>query len=144
MRERHELRSRLVLRPEQRRLRGAMTTWPIDLLNVSRIERGKIELARKPLQLAEIVAKVVEIASPLLEERRHRRELDVPPSVLTVHGDETRLAQVAANLLTNAARYTDEGGRIEVRATRDANQVVLRVRDSGITAARDRSARRSA
>ncbi len=103
-----------------------------DLLDVSRIERGKIELAKKPHQLAEIVSKAVEIASPLLEERRHRLHLEVSPTGLAVHADETRMAQVVANLLTNAARYTDEGGEIWVSATREGQQVVLRVRDNGI------------
>jgi signal transduction histidine kinase/ActR/RegA family two-component response regulator len=103
-----------------------------DLLDVSRIERGKIELARKPVQLAEIIAKAVEIASPLLEQRRHRLELQVPAAGLPLLADETRLAQVVANLLTNAARYTDEGGHISVSAAREGRDVVLRVRDNGI------------
>lgn len=103
-----------------------------DLLDVSRIERGKIELSKRPAQLAEIVAKAVEIASPLLEQRRHRLELRVAPTGLPVLADETRVAQVVANLLTNAARYTDEGGLITVSATRDKKEIVLRVRDTGI------------
>ncbi len=103
-----------------------------DLLDVSRIERGKIELVKKPTQLAEVVAKAVEIASPLFEQRRHRLDLDVATSGLTIFADETRLAQVVANLLTNAARYTDSGGHVRVQAARDGQEIVLRVRDDGI------------
>jgi len=103
-----------------------------DLLDISRVERGKIELSKKPIQLAEVVAKAVEIASPLLEERRHRLDLDVATTGLTVLADETRIAQVVANLLTNAARYTDPGGHIVVTARREGQDAVLRVRDNGI------------
>jgi signal transduction histidine kinase/ActR/RegA family two-component response regulator/PAS domain-containing protein len=103
-----------------------------DLLDVSRIERGKVELSKRPVQLAEIVAKAVEIASPLLEQRRHRLELNVSPTGLPLLADETRVAQVVANLLTNAARYTDEGGSITISATRDKKEITLRVRDNGI------------
>jgi CheY-like chemotaxis protein/anti-sigma regulatory factor (Ser/Thr protein kinase) len=74
---------------------------------------------------------------PLLEERRHHLELDVSPTGLAIHADETRMAQVVANLLTNAARYTDEGGRITVSATREDQHVVLRVEDNGIGMAPD-------
>lgn len=103
-----------------------------DLLDVSRIERGKLELARKPVQMAEIVASAMEIASPLIEQRNHRLELDVPATGLPLLADQTRMAQVVANLLTNAARYTDEGGQIWIRAWRASKQVVLSVRDNGM------------
>jgi signal transduction histidine kinase/CheY-like chemotaxis protein len=109
-----------------------MTRLVDDLLDVSRIERGKMELSRKPVQLAEVIAKAVEIASPLLEQRRHRLELDVPASGLPVLADETRLAQVVANLLTNAARYTNDGGHIVVRAAREGKEITLSVKDNGI------------
>jgi signal transduction histidine kinase/CheY-like chemotaxis protein/PAS domain-containing protein len=114
-----------------------MTRLVDDLLDVSRIERGKIELSKKPMALSEIVAKAVEIASPLLEERRHRLDLDVAQSRLLLLADETRAVQVVANLLTNAARYTDPGGQIVVTARREGQQAVLRVRDSGIGMATD-------
>jgi signal transduction histidine kinase/CheY-like chemotaxis protein/PAS domain-containing protein len=103
-----------------------------DLLDVSRIERGKIELTKRPVQLAEIVTKAVEIASPLFEERRQRLELNVPSKGMALLADETRIAQVMANLLTNAARYSGEGGHIVVSACRAEQDVVLRVRDNGI------------
>jgi PAS domain S-box-containing protein len=102
-----------------------------DLLDVSRVIRGKIQLQREPIELDGVVAKAIETASPLIEQRRHRLEVDVPRP-LVVHADPTRLAQVVANLLTNAAKYTDPGGRIQIRSCRDGNAVVLCVEDNGI------------
>lgn len=103
-----------------------------DLLDVSRIAGGKIELVRRPVELAALVARAVEQARPLIEQRRHRLTLDVPVRGLTVDADEFRLAQVIANLLNNAAKYTPPGGNIVVRGERDQATVVLRVRDDGI------------
>jgi PAS domain S-box-containing protein len=108
-----------------------------DLLDVSRIARGKVELKEELVELAEVVAKAVEMTSPLLEERTHTLDLDVPRSGLPLRGDSTRLSQVVSNLLTNAAKYTHAGGHISVRATEDEGQVVLRVRDTGIGIAPD-------
>ena len=103
-----------------------------DLLDVSRITRGKIELKKEPVELGRVIAEGVEIASPLYEERRHLLDVDVAPSGLLVEGDETRLAQVVANLLTNAAKYTPPGGRVTVSAAREGNELVVRVEDNGI------------
>jgi PAS domain S-box-containing protein len=103
-----------------------------DLLDVSRITGGKIELKRQVVELGEVVAAAIEMASPLLEARRHRLEVEVPASGLLVEGDPDRLAQVLANLLTNAAKYTEPGGEVSVRARREGAEVVVRVRDSGI------------
>ncbi len=103
-----------------------------DLLDVSRITRGKITLQRQPVRVADVVARAIEIASPLLEARQHRLRVDVPDDGLWVHGDADRLSQVMANLLTNAAKYTDPGGIIDVAAARDGEEVVLRVHDSGM------------
>ena len=102
-----------------------------DLLDISRITRGKVELRAEPVIVAEIVERSVEVASPLFEQRRHVLTIDVPDG-LAVHGDPTRLAQVLSNLLTNAAKYTPNGGQITVRATRDADQVVISVADNGV------------
>jgi PAS domain S-box-containing protein len=102
-----------------------------DLLDVSRIARGKIKLAKRPLELAVIVAQAVEATAPLFEQRRHRLELAVPPEGLLVDADEVRLVQVVSNLLTNAARYTPPGGRVEVTGAREGGEVLLRVRDDG-------------
>jgi signal transduction histidine kinase len=101
-----------------------------DLLDVSRITRGKIALKRQRLQLAEVVARAIEQASPLVEERRHRLELTVPEN-LAVDGDPARLAQVVANIVTNAAKYTEPGGQITIEAARRADEVWLHVRDTG-------------
>ena len=88
-----------------------------DLLDVSRITRGRVTLACAPIEAAAVVAKAVEIARPLVEERRHALEIDVARG-LVIEGDEVRLAQVIANLLTNAAKYTPPEGHIRVRARR--------------------------
>jgi len=103
-----------------------------DLLDVARITRGTIELRKERVDLAEVVAKAIEIASPLLEQRLHRLSVQVSRNDLIVTVDPGRMTQVIGNLLTNAARYTDPGGEIRVigRATEDG--VTLRVQDTGI------------
>ncbi|MDC3953952.1 HAMP domain-containing histidine kinase [Polyangium jinanense] len=108
-----------------------------DLLDVSRITRGMVELSREPIELSEVVGRAVEMVSPLLEQRAHRLTLTVPREGLAVHGDPRRLAQVVSNLLTNAAKYTEPGGRIVVTASREDADVVLRVKDSGIGIAKE-------
>lgn len=103
-----------------------------DLLDVSRITRGQVELKPELVELAEVVSRATEIAAPLLEQRAHRLTSRVPSSGLTVHGDAARLTQVVCNLLTNAAKYTPPGGRITVSARRDGDALELSVVDSGI------------
>ena len=103
-----------------------------DLLDVSRIARGRIDLRRQPVEISDVVASAIEAASPLLEERRHHLELQVPRRGLLVSGDVTRLTQVVANVLTNAAKYTEPQGRIRVAAQRSGDRVELRVTDTGI------------
>lgn len=103
-----------------------------DLLDVSRIARGKVELKKELLEMAEVVAKGIEMVSPLLEQRGHTLTVDVPERGLLVDADPTRLGQVVSNLLTNAAKYTPPGGHIIVRAQRIEEAVVLSVRDTGI------------
>jgi signal transduction histidine kinase len=103
-----------------------------DLLDISRITRGKIDLHRAPIEAARLVATAVERVSPLLEERQHVLEIDVPAEGLVVDGDEDRLSQVLTNLLTNAARYTDRGGRIAVRGQKIGHAVEIAVRDNGM------------
>ena len=102
-----------------------------DLLDVSRLARGKVTLTKIPMQLATVVAKAVEATGPLLEQRRHRLNLSVASHGLAIEADEMRLTQVIGHLLTNAALYTDPDGRIDVTAVREGEQVVLRVRDNG-------------
>jgi PAS domain S-box-containing protein len=103
-----------------------------DLLDVSRIARGKVELKEEIVEIADVVANAVEMTGPLLEQRMHTLQLEIPPSGLAVKGDPTRLSQVVSNLLTNAAKYTPPGGRIRASAGSDNGEIVLGIRDSGI------------
>jgi signal transduction histidine kinase/ActR/RegA family two-component response regulator len=103
-----------------------------DLLDVSRITRGKIKLRKDPVDLSTVVEQAVETSRTLIEERRHALSVSLPVEPLRVEGDLTRLVQVVANLLNNAAKYTDPGGRIEVSAGREGDEAVIRVRDTGI------------
>ncbi len=111
---------------------GHLVSLVDDLLDVSRITRGKIELKKQHVELADIVSSAVETVSPLLEERRHTLDIRVPPEGCSIHADQDRIAQVVSNLLTNAAKYTEPSGSIEVTAARDAESIVITVRDSGI------------
>jgi PAS domain S-box-containing protein len=108
-----------------------------DLLDVSRIARGKVELKEEIVEIAEVVARAIETASPLFEQRTHILDVDIPRRGLPVKGDSMRLSQVVANLATNAAKYTPAGGRITIRAAEEQGEVVLRVRDTGIGIAAD-------
>jgi PAS domain S-box-containing protein len=107
-----------------------------DLLDISRITRGKVELARQSVDIAEIVTKAIEMASPLIEQRRHE-VTTAATSGLFVEGDPVRLAQVVANLLNNAAKYTNKGGHLFIGAERSGDQIVLKVRDDGMGMAPD-------
>jgi signal transduction histidine kinase/DNA-binding response OmpR family regulator len=102
-----------------------------DLLDVSRIARGKIELRQQTIELADVVATAVEASSPLLDQRHHHLSVDVPRGLL-LRGDATRLTQIVANVLSNAAKYTEPRGAIAIEAVRDGAQVQLCVKDSGI------------
>jgi PAS domain S-box-containing protein len=103
-----------------------------DLLDVSRITRGKIALRKEPMAVSEVIARAVETSRPWIDERRHRLELSLPPEPILLLADPTRLTQAVANLINNAAKYTEPGGRIEVSALRAAGEAVLRVRDTGV------------
>ena len=103
-----------------------------DLLDVSRITRGNINLSREPVAITTIVARAIETIQPLIAEQRHELTVDVPEQSLEVEGDLTRLTQVLGNLLNNAAKYTDPGGSIAVSAQRVGTDVELSVRDNGI------------
>ncbi len=102
-----------------------------DLLDVSRIAQGKVELHRRPIPLADVIAKAIEACSPILEVRRHQLAIEVQPG-LVVDADEARLCQVISNLVTNAAKYTECEGRIAVVASRVGEEVVIIVRDNGM------------
>jgi signal transduction histidine kinase len=108
-----------------------------DLLDVSRITRGKVQLRREPVEMSLVVAKGIEIASPLLEQRRHQLSVAVPAEGLVAHVDVDRMAQVLANLLTNAAKYTPSGGQVRVTAAQEGESIVVRIRDNGMGIAKE-------
>lgn len=103
-----------------------------DLLDVSRIARGKVELKQELLELSDAVSKGIEMVSPLLELRNHQLTVDVPRTGLLVNADPMRLSQIISNLLSNAAKYTPPQGRINIRGQQIGEEVVLSVSDSGI------------
>jgi signal transduction histidine kinase/ActR/RegA family two-component response regulator len=103
-----------------------------DLLDVSRIARAKVVLKYELVELADVVRRAIEVASPLLEQRAHTLVFEVPSTGLLVRGDVARLTQVVSNLLTNAGKYTPPGGRISLSGELDEGEVVLRVHDTGI------------
>ena len=109
-----------------------MTGLIDDLLDVSRVSRGLIELDDAALDIRHIATNAVEQATPLIEARRHRLALRLPPERVTVMGDEKRLVQVIANILNNAAKYTPEGGNIALAVDADEQEVVISVADDGI------------
>jgi PAS domain S-box-containing protein len=108
-----------------------------DLLDVSRVMRGKVELRKELVELASIIDRGVETAMPLIEMQGHVLSVSVPPESLMLDADPVRLAQVIGNLLTNAAKYTESKGLIWLTAKRDGCNVVLHVRDTGIGIAAD-------
>jgi PAS domain S-box-containing protein len=103
-----------------------------DLLDVSRITRGTFELRTTRVELARIVEGALETARPFIHECGHRYSVDVPAEAIVLEADPTRLAQVIANLLNNAAKYTPRGGQITLTVARDGADAVVRVTDSGI------------
>ena len=103
-----------------------------DLLDVSRITRGTLALRRSAVDLDSIVAAAQESARPLIEARRHTLVVSLPEERIRLVVDPVRIAQVLANLLINAAKYTDSGGRIELEARRDGGELLVTVRDNGI------------
>ena len=102
-----------------------------DLLDVSRITRGVVELRKEPVSLAEVAERAVEMVTPAVEGRGHELMLALPQTPLRVEGDATRLTQVVFNLLNNAAKYTDPGGKIWLTLEGEGGQAVVRVRDNG-------------
>lgn len=108
-----------------------------DLLDVSRISRGKIELQRTRLDLNALVSQAVEAVRPLYQSRHRQLTVHLAPSPMYLEGDATRLAQVVTNLLTNGARYTQAGGQVWVTLDQQASEAVLRVADDGIGLAAD-------
>ena len=103
-----------------------------DLLDVSRISRGKIELRREPVELASIVQHAVEAARPLCTTMGHELTVTLPQEPVYLNADPARLSQVVGNLLNNACKFTGKGGRVRLTVEREGSQALLRVQDSGI------------
>jgi signal transduction histidine kinase len=108
-----------------------------DLLDLSRVTRGKLEIRKAPVDLRQIVDTAIETARPLIESHRHTLNVDLPRERIIVQVDALRIAQALANLLTNAAKYTDPGGRIDLRVCVRDGEVVMQVADDGIGIAPD-------
>jgi signal transduction histidine kinase len=116
---------------------GHMVRLIDDLLDLSRITNGKIELRKERLDVVAVVQDTVETSRPLIEAAGHELTLALPPGPVLVYADRVRLAQVFANLLNNAAKYTDRGGRIRLAVERQGSDVVVSVKDTGIGIAAD-------
>jgi PAS domain S-box-containing protein len=102
-----------------------------DLLDVARITRGTLVLRQQRHDLRGVIAKAIELASPLLEQRKHHLEIDLPEQSIPVEGDDARLTQVFANVLVNAARYTEDGGHIAIRGRTSDAEVCVSIQDDG-------------
>jgi PAS domain S-box-containing protein len=111
---------------------GQMSRLVDDLMDVSRITRSAISLTREPVDMRHVVRVAADASLQWMEARGHSLLLDLPDDELAVQGDEVRLVQVVQNLLDNAAKYTPQGGRIEVRARRDARGIMVSVKDNGV------------
>jgi two-component system CheB/CheR fusion protein len=103
-----------------------------DLLDVARISRGKIELHKQTSDLTEIIAQAVEVARPLIDDRQHELTISLPPEPVWAEVDPARMVQVVANLLNNAAKYTQQAGQVGLTLKRDGNQTVIAVQDNGV------------
>jgi len=103
-----------------------------DLLDLTRIARGKLELRRTLFAVSQAVTQAVQMVKPLLETQEHQLAVELPAEPIQLEADETRIVQVLVNLLNNAAKYTERGGRITVSAAREGGAAVLRVRDNGV------------
>jgi PAS domain S-box-containing protein len=103
-----------------------------DLLDVSRITRGKVQLKRQPLDARNIIHRAIESVRPIIDAKKHELSTFLPEYPLPANADPARLEQIFSNLLTNAAKYTDEGGQITLSATREAGDILVSVRDTGV------------
>ncbi|MBV8313198.1 MAG: response regulator, partial [Planctomycetaceae bacterium] len=103
-----------------------------DLLDVSRITQGKIDLRQEPVNLVTIIESAIESAQPFIDARRHHLDVSLPLETVIVMADPTRLGQVILNLLNNSAKYTEEGGQIALLVERQDEQAIIRVRDNGM------------
>jgi PAS domain S-box-containing protein len=111
---------------------GQLTHLVGDLMEVSRAITGRIQLCQEQVAVSDIVQHAVETTRPLIDQRRHELTVSLPPEPIWLHADASRLEQVVTNLLTNAAKYTNEGGRIWLSVQQEGDKAVLRVRDTGL------------
>lgn len=103
-----------------------------DLLDLSRINSDKLELQRQPVVLSEVVSQAVETVRPLIADAGHELVIDLPAEPMQLNADTVRLSQAFSNLLNNACKYTDPGGRISLTAARQDGQVIVAIRDNGV------------
>ena len=103
-----------------------------DLLDISRITRGTLELKKSPTELTLAVGTAIETARPVLDAKRHTLSLDLPKAAVRLEADPVRLAQAFSNLVINAAKYTDPGGHIQLKAAQEGHELVVTIRDNGI------------
>ena len=111
---------------------GQLTHLVGDLMDVSRAIAGRIQLCQEQVTVSSIVEHAVETARPLIDQRRHELTVSLPPDPIWLYADASRLEQVVTNLLTNAAKYTNEGGHIWLSVQQEGDKAVLRVRDTGL------------
>lgn len=111
---------------------GQMVHIIDDLLDVSRISRGKLELRKETIELATVIQSAMETCSPLIEQAGHKLTVTMPQESIRLEGDPVRLSQAVGNLLSNAAKYTDEGGEIELSVSRENDTATISVKDSGV------------
>ncbi|WP_133717366.1 sensor histidine kinase [Methylocaldum gracile] len=110
---------------------GHLTRLVDDLLDVSRIIRGKITLHKRAITVATVIEQALETSKPLIDARHHELAVSLPEEPVQIYGDPVRLAQVVSNILNNAAKYTPSGGKIRLTVARESAQAVIRVRDTG-------------
>jgi signal transduction histidine kinase len=114
-----------------------LTRMVDDLMEVSRITTGRVQLRHDRVVVSGIVERAVETARPLMDQRGHELKVSLPPQPIWLNADAARLEQVVVNLLTNAAKYTDEGGRIWLTVQQEGDECVLRLRDTGVGIAQE-------
>jgi PAS domain S-box-containing protein len=117
---------------------GQMVRLVDDLLDVSRISRGKLQLRLENVELASVVHQAVEICRPIADHARHNLTVTLPEKTIVLHADPVRLAQILSNLLNNACKFTNPGGQIQLTAERNGNELVVSVRDNGIGIPKDK------
>jgi len=132
--ERDDMRD--VIRVMQRQV-GYLVDLVDDLLDLSRIRVGKITLKRDQISMQEVIESAVAGCRPFLDERHHQLQLEMPDDPIMVEGDQTRLIQIVSNLLSNAFKYTEPGGRVKVTLTSDDRNATVEVSDTGVGIERD-------